>query len=202
MNLYKILGLEKTATHNEIKKAYRLLSKKYHPDVGGDPEMFRKIAAAYKILGSPELRLKYDNGEPLEDLFKPNAEEDEAITTLVHLFLTVVNSARQIEYSDLLTDIFHAIEKTKLEFESEKEKIKKQRDKFEKVKKRIKVKKGENIFASALTNQIIACDRNISAIESKLRVGDIMLKMLNDYEYNIEDIGLLLGGTGSSFTIG
>jgi len=58
--LYDVLGLEKKATQSEIKKAFRKLALKKHPDKGGDPEEFKKIQAAYEVLGDEEKRAKYD----------------------------------------------------------------------------------------------------------------------------------------------
>lgn len=49
-NNYEVLGLEKTASKEEIKKAYRNLCKKHHPDVGGDVEKFREINQSYERL--------------------------------------------------------------------------------------------------------------------------------------------------------
>lgn len=61
---YKILGVEKTANADEIKKAYRKLALKYHPDkTKGDKaleEKFKKISEAYAVLSDPEKRNQYD----------------------------------------------------------------------------------------------------------------------------------------------
>jgi len=57
---YKILGVDKKASKAEIKKAYRNLAKKYHPDKGGDAEKFKKINAAYEVLSDDEKRAQYD----------------------------------------------------------------------------------------------------------------------------------------------
>lgn len=61
---YKILGVDKSASQDDIKKAYRKLAMKYHPDKHqGDKsaeERFKEISEAYEVLGSPEKRQQYD----------------------------------------------------------------------------------------------------------------------------------------------
>ena len=61
---YKTLGVSKTATKEEISKAYKNLAKKYHPDINGSPEAtekFKEINAAYDILGNEQKRSSYDS---------------------------------------------------------------------------------------------------------------------------------------------
>lgn len=60
--LYDILGVEKTATDREIKKAWRKATKTHHPDRGGDPEVFKNFENANSILADPEKRRLYDQG--------------------------------------------------------------------------------------------------------------------------------------------
>ncbi len=61
---YKILGVDKNAPRKEIKKAYRILARKYHPDVNPDNKeaeaKFKEINEAYQVLGDKEKRKKYD----------------------------------------------------------------------------------------------------------------------------------------------
>ena len=64
MDHYNTLGVSKTATPDEIKKAYRKLASQHHPDKGGDKAKFQDIQAAYDTLSNPDKRQQYDNPMP------------------------------------------------------------------------------------------------------------------------------------------
>ena len=74
-NYYQILQCDKQASQDEIKKAYRKLALKSHPDRGGDAEQFKAISEAYEILSDPNKRRQYDLGSNVmvninpEDIF-------------------------------------------------------------------------------------------------------------------------------------
>ena len=59
---YNILGVDKNAEKSKIKKAYHKLAVKHHPDKGGDPDKFKKIAEAFEVLSDENKRKTYDSG--------------------------------------------------------------------------------------------------------------------------------------------
>jgi curved DNA-binding protein len=63
-NYYNILGVDKSASADDIKKAYRKLAMKHHPDRGGDAAKFQEIQSAYETLSDPQKKNEYDNPRP------------------------------------------------------------------------------------------------------------------------------------------
>lgn len=75
---YEILGLNKNASQDEIKKAYRKLAKELHPDKGGDEDMFKEVSEAYDVLSDSKKKENYDrfghnqnthSGPNMDDIF-------------------------------------------------------------------------------------------------------------------------------------
>src|SRR5215510_6227015 len=65
---YKVLGVQRDASEDDVRRAYRKLAKELHPDLNpanraAAEERFKKVSAAYEIVGDPNKRRQYDRGE-------------------------------------------------------------------------------------------------------------------------------------------
>ena len=89
---YKILHVDKKASQKDIKKAYRKLALKHHPDKGGKEDQFQKICNAYEILSDPEKRDIYDKyGE--EGLKNETFSNSNDIFNMFYYFLFRLNAS-------------------------------------------------------------------------------------------------------------
>ncbi|WP_420431603.1 DnaJ C-terminal domain-containing protein [Hyphobacterium sp.] len=97
---YRILGVAKSASADEIRQAYRKLAKQYHPDANpGDAaaeEKFKQISAAFKLLSDKTLRARYDRGE-----IDARGEE-----VAPHHHFRSSRHAQRGEFTDIFSDLF------------------------------------------------------------------------------------------------
>lgn len=74
---YQTLGISRSASPEDIKRAYRKLASQHHPDKGGDTQRFQQIQQAYDVLSDPAQRQAYDNPRPQAGHFQQNFNFDD-----------------------------------------------------------------------------------------------------------------------------
>jgi len=106
MDFYIVLGLDRAATLNEIKRAYKRLARKFHPDINpGDrlaESQFRQIAEAYETLSDPDRRRRYDTAGP-----SARAQEAPTFGFEGFDFSVSVSGASASTFGELFADVLH-----------------------------------------------------------------------------------------------
>src|SRR5215510_14136794 len=105
MDFYVILGIERGATSGDIKRAYKRLARKYHPDINPGDRMaeaqFRQIAEAYETLSDPGRRHQYDTGG-----FTSVHSEEVSFGFDGFDFSVTASGADASTFGDLFADVF------------------------------------------------------------------------------------------------
>lgn len=187
MSLYETLNINKSATKQEIKSAYRKLSKKHHPDIkGGDHDKFSAISYAYNILIDDNKRNHYDStGQTdIPDIYKA------AKLNLTALFNNILETKNDDWINN--TNIIYYMEKTiKDNMRKLKNDIKdicKKRRKLNKLLNRIECDKNEiNIFNSLINQKISDMKRTGLKTYQEIKLGRAGLKILNEYKDTIKN---------------
>lgn len=178
MDYYEILGVERSATFDEIRASYRELVKKNHPDKGGSPEKFRLIQIAYETLSDPKKKAEYDSSN----------EANPVVSFLTRLFLHVLDQSDPEK-----TDIFKVMEKAALvklqEMANQKQAIKRKIKRLNKALKRIKKDSG-GLFKSVLLTQIKICEDSFADLEKAEKIVIEAYKKILGCEYDLDPITL------------
>lgn len=188
MDPHQTLGVEKTATQAEIKKAFRKLAQGNHPDRGGDKDRAQAINDAYAIIGNKSNRKRFDE----TGSHKQPDNRTAAIQGIVGLFFQVIEQV-DMENTHPLSQV-HIFESVKENIKIGKnevmkihEKRKENINKLEKIKKRItKTGGGENIIFAAIDQKIEGLKKQEAETLRLIAIAALALEILKDYDYQIE----------------
>lgn len=200
-NPYDVLGVDRHASHEEIKAAYRALAVKYHPDKNLDnPEadrIFRKIAAAWEILSDETKRAEYDKTGKVESV----PIEILAAQNLCERFIRYLAQSGIDVPCELISPLYAGIHADKRTVKDAIVETNHHITKIEKVMKRMKKKDGDDdIIGATLSDAKRDLNGRIKNMERDLEMFDEMIKILDSYEDTREGLEMLItfNGTGST----
>lgn len=186
IDLYTVLGVLPTATRLEIRKAYKKLAHKYHPDKSnGTTELFQKIQFAYSVLSNSARRAGYDRDKSSaisEQLYK------EASKTLSELFEKIVDEI-QIDISknyDIFEIVKGNIKNTMDQCTKRIKNAEMQLSKFKDINTRITKQdnsESSTIIEDAVERRISHYNTIVSQTKKEHDIGQYMLDILKIYKY-------------------
>jgi len=186
MDYYELLGVEKDANPEEIKREYRNKSKKLHPDAGGDPEEFARLNEAYTVLSDEDKRAFYDktgkNPKGSIDIY------EEAKSFLLQLFEGMAEDTGIHNGTDMLDEMYKQC-RSRVEFRKKDIRfVNRTKDEYErKLGCILKEGEEETMFDSLLKTKITRCEEELALAEVDIQTIECALDLLKGYHPKPED---------------
>ena len=187
-SLYELLGVERDATTDEIRKAYRNLAKFAHPDVGGDKDEFAALAEACDVLCDPEQREKYDrigkHGQRVPLL------EDEALEVLLTITAQSIEQSLQMATINLKEGALQAIDMGLQQIETNRRQLLMRVGHMEKFIKRLvpnptkMPKKEDDRMTPRLTAMLASLNENVERTDHSKRVHERAREIIQQYDWD------------------
>lgn len=193
-DLYDVLGIDKKAKKEDIKKAYRNKAKKAHPDAGGNSEEFKTVSEAYVILYDDDKRKKYDRGEDVDSTSVKQTMTDRAKQMLLQEFIKAYSDIDTCLHSNVVNNIKMQLGQTADVVRKQMKKAKKDYRRLQKRLKQIKIKKKDKDsfdLAEAAQQQVL---QNISTshktMVADIRCLNVMIRIMENYKDEFKEIDL------------
>ena len=195
-NLYKILGVTKKATKEDIKKAYREKSKIHHPDKGGSEEEFNSISESYRVLVDDAKRKRYDDGESINQILKPS--NDKSLSIIGDMVCGIIENTDPTG-QNILTLLKQLINTNIQQIELKILQLEKDIEKYKSFSKKIKRKSKEDNFLIAVANSRIR-EKELVIEDGKRQLSDFQKakEVLEDFDYDVDEFISIMGFTSFS----
>ena len=179
MNPYKILGVKKKASKEEIHKAFKDLAKKHHPDINGDEEEFKKINEAYQILSNKETKMFYDSFG-----FSRDSKKHEHYKIVTENIKSYIESRLTNEQPIIIEEVTHSMKTLLDKHQSQIINLQKKIDYLKSSKNNVKMKKRDKVdcFQLAIDNILEDFEGNLRNLELLTKKLEKSVKIIEDYK--------------------
>jgi curved DNA-binding protein CbpA len=172
---YSTLGIERDATPEQIKEAYRRKAMEAHPDRGGSTDDMARINAAYDTLSDPKRRAMYDQ---TGNMSEPQSVESKAASMLAQVFASFIDGGGSQDFLRSAKSVFEVnIDNANKQMAKAKKRVATLSGKLGAVTSRTQI----NLFDGVLRDRIAQADREIEQLGDALLTMNAAVKMLDDY---------------------
>ena len=188
MNPYDELGISSNTNSDDIKKAYKKMANKHHPDIGCNKYDFLKIQLAYDTLSDEDKKHHYDTTGEVK--YGVNNDVMKVLTQISIMILNLIDiDTVNVDNTDLLDVIKRRINDnivaSKIEINKLQKRIKKRKKTIKNIFKKNKDMDNDNLLIVILNGDTDNLQSNIGRIESGITELNLMLSVLDEYGYNL-----------------
>ncbi len=184
-SLYDTIGVNKGASQEEIKKAFREKAKETHPDTeNGNTMAMVELNKAYKVLSDADKRKRYD--ETGQD--SPEQSFEVRFKSLIkEVFILVIDDTKSIDNVDIIKSFNSQLNAILDGFKSQHKDHLFKKEKYEKVKLRLK-SKDDNSINEVIDTQIEMCNNNLGMLNTNIDFIRKSKEVLKKYYYDFDKI--------------
>lgn len=179
-SLYDILGVDKKASPEQIKKAYRKKAKENHTDKGGEHEKMIEVSLSYNVLGNADKRKRYDETGKVDN----NSFDEKFMGFINDVFIKLVDN-REVEHTDMISEFDLCVDKMLEEFDNRQKVQQERKRRFHEVLVRMNSDKQDHI-RKVVQGNMDACNEQLALIKEDIVFFQDCKKVLESYQYRFE----------------
>lgn len=187
MSLYKILGVKKGASRDEIRAAYRNKAKESHPDKGGDDKKFMEFAKAYKILVNSDSRDRYDETGAVEDVNVINRKANAMVSSIFENIIDEVGEEGALKI-DIVRKIGNVLTKTLAGIVAEITAGVSRKKAVEEIAKRIKHKDKNNLLSVSIRNRLDNQVNHLNILKERKEITKTAKDIFKGYVFKFDTV--------------
>jgi curved DNA-binding protein CbpA len=183
-NPYETLGVDRSASKDEIQKAYRKRAKSEHPDAGGSAERFGALTRAHRILTDDAKRAQFDETGEIDD--RPDTLDAHALELIHSIFEDILSkpNVTKMAVADVMRDVIEANRAHHIKAAAAAER---EKSRLWRVHERLRPSEGRrDPLGPMLMAKIQGIDANIAAGKKMLTVVDRASEMMTGYDFERE----------------
>lgn len=187
MSLYEILGVNKGASRDEIRDAYRCKAKETHPDRGGDDKKFAVFAKAYEVLIDSNKRGRYDETGVVEDVNVINKKANAMVCSIFENILDEVGEEGALKI-EIVKKIGTVLTKTLAGIVAEITAGVSRKKALEEIAKRIKHKDKNNLLSVSIRNRIDNQGNHLNILKERKEITKTAKDLFKGYVFKFDTV--------------